>query len=48
MAKPGFKIIERKDKYYEEADAVGNERGNRLFARGDAYGIKLRRVPESA
>jgi hypothetical protein len=37
MAKPGFKIVERKDQYYEEPDSVGNERGNRLFARGPAF-----------
>jgi hypothetical protein len=37
MAKPGFKIVERKDRYYEEPDPVGNERGDRLFARGPAF-----------
>jgi endonuclease/exonuclease/phosphatase family metal-dependent hydrolase len=38
LMKPGFKILERKDQYYREPDpAGGNERGNRLFARGPAF-----------
>jgi hypothetical protein len=37
LTKPGFKIIERKDRYHEEPDAATNERGARLFARGPAF-----------
>jgi endonuclease/exonuclease/phosphatase family metal-dependent hydrolase len=34
----GFKILERKDQYYLEKDpGGGNERGDRLFARGPAF-----------
>src|SRR5688572_11112631 len=35
--KPGFKVIEKRDEYYLEKDDVGNERGDRLFARGPAF-----------
>src|SRR5205085_1963142 len=31
LIKDGFKILDKKDKYYLEKDPVGNERGNRLF-----------------
>jgi len=35
---PGFKVVERKDQYYLEKDpGGGNERGDRLFARGPAF-----------
>jgi endonuclease/exonuclease/phosphatase family metal-dependent hydrolase len=37
LLKPGFKIVARKDRYYLEKDAVANERGDRLFARGPAF-----------
>ena len=37
LAKPGFKVIDRKDQYYEEPDNVSNERGEKLFARGPAF-----------
>src|SRR5438477_6338918 len=37
MLKPNFKVLEKKDQYYLEPDPVGNERGNRLFARGPSF-----------
>lgn len=37
IAKPGFKVIEKKDQYYQEKDTVANERGDKLFARGPAF-----------
>ena len=38
MAKPGFKVLEKKDQYYLEKDpGGGNERGDRLFARGPVF-----------
>lgn len=37
LMKPGFKVIERRDQYYLEKDSAGNERGERLFARGPAF-----------
>jgi endonuclease/exonuclease/phosphatase family metal-dependent hydrolase len=37
LLKPGFKILARKDKYYEEKDTGQNARGERLFARGPAF-----------
>jgi len=37
LMKPGFKIIEKRDQYYLEPDPVGNDRGDRLFARGPAF-----------
>lgn len=38
MLKPGFKVIEKKDQYYLEKDpGGGNERGDRLFARGPSF-----------
>ncbi len=37
LIKPGFKVIERKDRYREEPDPAANERGERLFARGPAF-----------
>lgn len=37
MMKPGFKILEKKDQYYLEEDAVHNGRNNRLFARGPSF-----------
>lgn len=37
IAKPGFKVIEKKDQYYLEKDTVTNERGDKLFARGPAF-----------
>jgi endonuclease/exonuclease/phosphatase family metal-dependent hydrolase len=38
LLKPGFKILQRRDKYHEEQDpAGGNERGARLFARGPVF-----------
>ena len=33
LIKPGFRVVERRDKYYLEPDKTGNERGQRLFAR---------------
>lgn len=39
MLKPGFKVIARKDKYREEKDPVGNDRGGLLFARGPAFAL---------
>lgn len=41
LMKKGFKILERKDKYYLEPDPIGNERGERLFARGPVF-IKVK------
>ncbi len=37
LLKPGFKILQRRDKYHEERDTVGNDRGSRLFARGPVF-----------
>jgi endonuclease/exonuclease/phosphatase family metal-dependent hydrolase len=38
LLKPGFKVLDRKDQYYLEKDpGGGNERGDRLFARGPAF-----------
>jgi endonuclease/exonuclease/phosphatase family metal-dependent hydrolase len=39
LLKPGFKLVERRDRYHEEVDAVPNDRGNRLFARGPAFAL---------
>jgi hypothetical protein len=39
LAKPGFKVVDRKDQYYLEPDSVKNERGDRLFARGPAFAL---------
>ena len=37
LLKPGFKILEKRDRYHLEKDTVPNERGDRLFARGPAF-----------
>jgi endonuclease/exonuclease/phosphatase family metal-dependent hydrolase len=37
LLKPGFKAIERRDRYYLEPDTIPNPRGQRLFARGPAF-----------
>lgn len=37
MLKPGFKIIDQRDKYHLEPDTVDNPRGEKLFARGPAF-----------
>ena len=37
LLKPGFKILQRRDRYHEERDTVGNDRGTRLFARGPVF-----------
>ncbi|MGB7158002.1 MAG: endonuclease/exonuclease/phosphatase family protein [Tepidisphaeraceae bacterium] len=37
LLKPGFKILQRRDKYHEEKDTAGNDRGLRLFARGPVF-----------
>jgi endonuclease/exonuclease/phosphatase family metal-dependent hydrolase len=37
LMKPGFKILERRDKYHLEKDTVANVRGEHLFARGPAF-----------
>jgi endonuclease/exonuclease/phosphatase family metal-dependent hydrolase len=37
LLKPGFKILQRRDKYRDEKDPVGNERGGKLFARGPVF-----------
>lgn len=37
LLKPGFKILQRRDKYRDEPDPVGNERGGKLFARGPVF-----------
>lgn len=38
MAKPGFKVVEKKDQYYLDKDPAGaNDRGDKLFARGPAF-----------
>ena len=37
LAKPGFKIVDRKDQYHLEPDTGKNARGERLFARGPAF-----------
>lgn len=37
MLKPGFRILARKDRYYEEKQTIANERGSLLFARGPAF-----------
>lgn len=39
LLKPGFKVLERRDAYRNEKDAVPNERGDRLFARGPAFAL---------
>lgn len=39
LLKPGFKVLERRDQYYLEPDTVGNDRGERLFARGPAFAL---------
>jgi endonuclease/exonuclease/phosphatase family metal-dependent hydrolase len=39
LAKPGFKVLQRKDQYHLEPDSVKNERGDRLFARGPAFAL---------
>ena len=40
MLKPGFKLVERRDKFFEMPDPAGtNERGGRLFARGPAFAL---------
>jgi endonuclease/exonuclease/phosphatase family metal-dependent hydrolase len=39
LLKPGFKLVERRDQYYKDPDAVPNDRGNRLFARGPAFAL---------
>jgi endonuclease/exonuclease/phosphatase family metal-dependent hydrolase len=37
LAKKGFKVVEKKDQYYQEKDSTQNERGDKLFARGPAF-----------
>ncbi len=38
LLKPGFKVLEKRDQYYQEKDtAGGNERGDKLFARGPSF-----------
>jgi endonuclease/exonuclease/phosphatase family metal-dependent hydrolase len=37
LLKPGFKILQRRDKYRDEKDPIGNERGGKLFARGPVF-----------
>ena len=37
VARPGFKVVDRKDQYYLEPDSIPNERGGKLFARGPAF-----------
>src|SRR5215218_2200289 len=37
LMKPGFKILRREDKFYQEPDTAKNDRGYRLFARGPAF-----------
>jgi endonuclease/exonuclease/phosphatase family metal-dependent hydrolase len=39
LLKPGFKLLERRDKYHLEKDTVPNERGDLLFARGPAFAL---------
>jgi endonuclease/exonuclease/phosphatase family metal-dependent hydrolase len=40
LLKPGFKILQRRDRYHEEKDhAGGNDRGARLFARGPVFAL---------
>jgi endonuclease/exonuclease/phosphatase family metal-dependent hydrolase len=39
LLKPGFKVLERRDKYHLEPDTVANARGERLFARGPAFAL---------
>jgi hypothetical protein len=39
LLKPGFKVLERRDKYHQEKDTIPNERGDRLFARGPAFAL---------
>lgn len=39
LLKPGFRVIERKDQYYLEKDPDGNDRADRLFARGPAFAL---------
>jgi endonuclease/exonuclease/phosphatase family metal-dependent hydrolase len=41
LLKPGFKILQRRDKYRDEKDPVGNERGGMLFARGPVFCLIL-------
>ncbi|CAN5678696.1 hypothetical protein BH09PLA1_BH09PLA1_22290 [soil metagenome] len=38
LTKPGFQVVEKRDQYYLEKDpGGGNDRGDRLFARGPAF-----------
>lgn len=37
LMKKGFRILTRRDRYRHEPDAIGNDRGGRLFARGPAF-----------
>ena len=39
LLKPGFKVIERRDKYHLEPDPVPNPRGDKLFARGPGFAL---------
>jgi endonuclease/exonuclease/phosphatase family metal-dependent hydrolase len=39
LLKPGYKVIERRDRYHLEPDPVPNPRGQRLFARGPAFAL---------
>ena len=39
LLKPGFKVIERRDRYHLEPDPLPNPRGARLFARGPAFAL---------
>ena len=45
--KPGFKVLDLKDKYYMEIDTVEKERIERLFELGPAFGsgFELKRGP---
>ena len=37
MLQPGFKVIDRRDQYYQEPDTTDNPRGEKLFARGPSF-----------
>lgn len=39
LLKPGFKVIEKRDQYFNEPDPVPNPRGEKLFARGPAFAL---------
>ena len=37
LLKPGFRVVETRDKYHDEPDTIENKYGDKLFARGPAF-----------